>query len=865
MIYVLCSNDDRREELISVVDCVQVVHLQMSNVGHRIKEVTELVKNPSPPLSDSPDIHSNQSKHPNKVFVNRVDDSGDNWPQKEVYVDDMELPYGAGDESVPSFGPSLAGGLPASFVPTFAATNAPAYVPTSVAPPHSFAPGSVAAPTFVPQSVAASTPSFAPPPGAGAVPPPFAQRSVAASVPPFAQHSVAAPARPFAPTHTVTPTAAPGPGLVPAPAPAPVAAPAPAFAPPKPFAVPSIRPPSGLMPPMPLKPLSKMKTAAPVPEEFKMSDFPIQADAILLQLAIESFGGGHLMQPLKAECVSVLEEEGQAVLNYNPQLVDEDKRRKLLQAASAGNEFDGDAEIYEDIDEDSGIVTRYYNYTEQTLQSVLHNQPDRYKCCSVHAKGDNFLAKVLDPLDPVQEVEVSGSLRRGRAFDQDEAVVEILPEFENRKESSEAVQGRVVGILQRSIDHRYRSFVCSAESFSTGLLKPINPGIPSIYNVVLPKHVQQVKKNFVCVYRLSKDKTLSFSHYEKVEAGDGVSKLFVVRYLKWLPAFFNPLGVVIGVLPVGQDLPFARKVIDIEHQLPIQFSDKVMEELQSGLHDDKLPQEVYSTRTNLTHVWSFTISPPHINDLEVAFSIDQVSDTSYQVCVHVSDVAYFVEQGSELDKEALQRGVSILPIGREAVPMLPGRLCWELCSLQPGKDRCAQSIFMTVAGSGDEWHVVDTAIHHTVINSKHRFSLDDVESVLQDIEGAEQDYLKSCVLVLFQIAVMWRKQHKGSAYLDPEQGPLEMLASRANHMVQELLIMANYHAAQQLLKVFPNSTPLLQQSSPNMQKLEAWKSKHAADAINSVSLTKPFLEGNKVKKRLVPHHFDVSFASFVSR
>lgn len=601
-------------------------------------------------------------------------------------------------------------------------------------------------------------------------------------------------------------------------------------------------------PPNPLKPIGKVKVTKVMAKEDKAKDLAIVPDEILLGLAKESMGDGHLTEPLKVECVSVVQESGQAVVTYNSALADEEKRRKLLQAAAAGKEFEGDAEIYVDKDEDSGAVTKYYNYTEQTLQTALHNQPDRFKRCSIHVMRDACVAKVLDPQDPTQEVEVKGSLRRGRAFDKDEVVVEILPTVEeDEEEKNEKVQGQVVGILQRAIDHCYRSFVCSADTANTGLLTPINPGIPRVYNVVLQKHVQRVKRGFVCVYALSADKTLTFSHYEKVEANAVESKLFVVRYLKWLPGFFNPLGVVVGVIPAGQDLTSSLNIVDIEHHLPSQFSTHVMEEVQSRYHDNyTLPAEVYDTRANMTDTWCFTIDPPHSTGIEVAFSINQLSDTSYQVCVHVSDVAYFVEQNTALDKEAMQRGSSILPIGRDPVHMLPDKLSSELCSLQPGVDRCALSVFMTVAGSGEEWHVVQTSMQHTIINSKHRFSPQDVEDILNDLHSAENDYLKSCVLVLYQIALMRRKQRKGNAHLDPELSPMEMMAPRGHHMVQELLIMANHEVADQLLKVFPESTPLLQQAMPNMQKLDVWKSKHAADAINSVALTKPFLEGNKV-------------------
>jgi hypothetical protein len=130
--------------------------------------------------------------------------------------------------------------------------------------------------------------------------------------------------------------------------------------------------------------------------------------------------------------------------------------------------------------------------------------------------------QVLDPLDPVQEIVIQGAVRRGRAFDKDTVVVEVLGEGGE----GVGVTGQVVGVLQRAVDHRCRSLVCFAQPSSTGLLTPINPTFPRIHNVLLPKHVQRVRKGFVCVYRLEADSTLTFSHYEKVGALECKCKMF---------------------------------------------------------------------------------------------------------------------------------------------------------------------------------------------------------------------------------------------------------------------------------------------------------------------------------------------------
>jgi hypothetical protein len=65
-----------------------------------------------------------------------------------------------------------------------------------------------------------------------------------------------------------------------------------------------------------------------------------------------------------------------------------------LQAAAAGREFEDDSVIYEVEDRETGSVSKFYNFTGQALQAVLHNSSDRYKRCSLSVKGDLCVAKV---------------------------------------------------------------------------------------------------------------------------------------------------------------------------------------------------------------------------------------------------------------------------------------------------------------------------------------------------------------------------------------------------------------------------------------------------------------------------------------
>lgn len=81
----------------------------------------------------------------------------------------------------------------------------------------------------------------------------------------------------------------------------------------------------------------------------------------------------------------------------------------------------------------------------------------------------------------------------------------------------------------------------------------------------------------------------------------------------------------------------------------------------------------------------FSIDPSTAKDLDDALSIEPLPDgrPGFRVGVHIADVSHFIQQGSALDHEAWARGTSVY-LAETVVPMLPHKLCEELCSLNPG-------------------------------------------------------------------------------------------------------------------------------------------------------------------------------------
>src|SRR5258708_26051156 len=76
-----------------------------------------------------------------------------------------------------------------------------------------------------------------------------------------------------------------------------------------------------------------------------------------------------------------------------------------------------------------------------------------------------------------------------------------------------------------------------------------------------------------------------------------------------------------------------------------------------------------------------------------------INPGGFVVDVAIADVAHYVAPGSALDREAAGRGNSVYFPDR-VVPMLPGRISTELCSLKPGLDRPAIAVRMVVAAAG---------------------------------------------------------------------------------------------------------------------------------------------------------------------
>jgi len=115
-----------------------------------------------------------------------------------------------------------------------------------------------------------------------------------------------------------------------------------------------------------------------------------------------------------------------------------------------------------------------------------------------------------------------------------------------------------------------------------------------------------------------------------------------------------------------------------------------------------------------------------------------VEEGIYEVGVHIADVSHFVQPGSLVDKEAQLRTTSVYLVHR-VIPMLPRLLCENLCSLNPGVERLAFSVFFYITKDGKVLWERKIRKHKTIIKSCAKFSYDIVNKMIDgEVKSIEE-------------------------------------------------------------------------------------------------------------------------------
>lgn len=279
------------------------------------------------------------------------------------------------------------------------------------------------------------------------------------------------------------------------------------------------------------------------------------------------------------------------------------------------------------------------------------------------------------------------------------------------------------------------------------------------------------------------------------------------NFLRWTDPHKSPEGTVVEILGEAGVPKVEYASILKEFRLSKEFPEAVEHEANSVAVSPAKTE--IARRVDMRGEVVITIDPVDARDFDDALSLQILDNGNYRVGVHIADVSHYVQEDSNLDKEALERATSVYLVDG-VVPMLPERLSNDVCSLVPHQDRLAYSVFMEFSKRGV---LKDYSIRETIINSTRRFTYEEAQNIIDTGEGDHSELL----LLLHRFATVLRKRRftKGGIdfdtmeikfLLDENKVPVEAVLKKrsdATSLVEEYMLAANQTVATHIKSISP--------------------------------------------------------------
>ncbi|KAI8922348.1 hypothetical protein DFJ77DRAFT_495624 [Powellomyces hirtus] len=353
--------------------------------------------------------------------------------------------------------------------------------------------------------------------------------------------------------------------------------------------------------------------------------------------------------------------------------------------------------------------------------------------------------------------------------------------------------------------------------------------------------------------------------------------LFKATVRKWPAKEQYPLGAVTGTLGQMGEISIESAALLVDAGVVWdEFSDEVLACLPATPW--KIPEHEYAKRRDFREERIFSIDPQTARDLDDAVSVKSMGDGTFEIGVHIADVAYFVRPGSALDVEARSRATTVYLV-QKAIPMLPRLLCEELCSLNPGVERLAFSVVWRMDSSA---RILDKPwFGRTIIKSCAKLSYDHAQRLIEgqtwdglpevEISGnTTVEDIKADTLRLYEFSRMMRtRRFEGGALsmqnvklwfgIDDFGNPISVGVYQikdSNKLIEEFMLLANMAVAQKIAERFPNGAMLRNHRPPKTKGLNefvefAAKLGYVIDPESSSSLQKSFEAITDPEKRTV--------------
>jgi ribonuclease R len=292
----------------------------------------------------------------------------------------------------------------------------------------------------------------------------------------------------------------------------------------------------------------------------------------------------------------------------------------------------------------------------------------------------------------------------------------------------------------------------------------------------------------------------------------GIGQVVMVEILEQPNKQSQPIGRVVEILGDYGDPGMEIEIALRKHDLPFEFSSEVKAETRKI--PDKVRKKDMAGREDIRSLPLVTIDGETAKDFDDAVFCERQGKgarASFRLVVAIADVSHYVQPGSALDQEALERGNSVY-FPRRVIPMLPEKLSNGLCSINPQVDRLAMACDMVVAANGD---IKSYRFYPAVMFSRARLTYDQVAAALFDQGEAGQtarDQVGGLALHLKDLDALYRVLAKARAkrgaidfetvetrMIFDDQGKIERIVpthrNDAHRIIEECMLAANVCAS----------------------------------------------------------------------
>jgi ribonuclease R len=357
------------------------------------------------------------------------------------------------------------------------------------------------------------------------------------------------------------------------------------------------------------------------------------------------------------------------------------------------------------------------------------------------------------------------------AMDGDTVEIALFAEHRKHSLNNDTREGEIVKIFSRAKEHIVGRFERSGHFY---FVVP-EDGKKSSRDIYIPK-----------------------SAINKAKIGDKV----VAVVERWEDRNLNPEGRIVEVLGKSGEVRAEMLSVIREFKLPEKFPSQVIAEAEEAAKE--IFEDEMTTRLDLRNEIIFTIDPEDAKDFDDAVSLEVLGNGNYSLGVHIADVSHFVQENSELDKEAFKRGTSVY-LADAVVPMLPEELSNDICSLKPREERFTYSCIMEISPRGV---VKNYDIKKSVINSKRRFTYEEVQKIIETNRGDFADEIS--LMHKFSQMLLKKRLREGSIDFGSEEAkfrfdefgkPSEIIKKirlDSHRLIEEFMLLANQTVAKHI-------------------------------------------------------------------